>query len=799
MPTIEIKRFAQGINTQSDSEDSGKFEDFYNLDIDKDGLASRRTGYGDKVDNTTLKVNRGYRWMDINDAGDDYWVFVGEPETGAMVSYGSLATPTATSTSVIADTQIIPFNNKLRFASGRDTKPLLYQYIDREYFLGNWAPAAAINSSNTEITYPSTWDYQNITLHTAAVTDTVSGANKIGYYYYKFVPVFDGNQEAPFIESEAYYNLTSDDKVIIAPIRFDTGDFNQRITHVKVYRSYNALDVEPSFYHIHTIKLGTKADEDGNEGSYSDCNVAKVVYMPGADFTGADADDMFEIDLGENSYEISSYGDGYVILSQSIGTSVSDFGWESSWTIKDTTNATYKRHTDYSPTAHGYYGRDVVYNSSWNFKKDELKDYVLRSVDKDSTGVIMQNLDKVIQVNETLYSAAGGGLTDAVVEIGNKYYYDIDSTVVDLYFYDYGLLDGSPHPLEGRDKISVNYGCGDYLNGRLFVGNVKLDPDGEAEVHRDWIIYSEYLQPDVLPIDNYIQIKDTQGGEIKAIKAYGGDLVVFGERGIFRLQVPTLDPSGWQLTESEKNVNIISPDSIIEVEGMIFFAAKDNVYVITPQFQVYPIANDIKDDYQGTSNLEKTKFIYDIKKQRILCSFGAGSTTLYTFDLRAFMSNGATVWGKIITSLSVESDVLIKDENNVIYIGYHNSNETDFYTLYDASSVTETSHSVYLKSGNFSISDMNKPAMVRRMNISYKNGDGASANKLQASFWLDKSSSKANFYNQNITGQETIDFPLSTSYTTKSIRIGRRASFVKFELSSSNPVVEISKIELEVE
>jgi len=232
---------------------------------------------------------------------------------------------------------------------------------------------------------------------------------------------------------------------------------------------------------------------------------------------------------------------------------------------------------------------------------------------------------------------------------------------------------------------------------------------------------------------------------------------------------------------------------------MIFFAAKDNVYVITPQFQVYPIANDIKDDYQGTSNLEKTKFIYDIKKQRILCSFGAGSTTLYTFDLRAFMSNGATVWGKIITSLSVESDVLIKDENNVIYIGYHNSNETDFYTLYDASSVTETSHSVYLKSGNFSISDMNKPAMVRRMNISYKNGDGASANKLQASFWLDKSSSKANFYNQNITGQETIDFPLSTSYTTKSIRIGRRASFVKFELSSSNPVVEISKIELEVE
>jgi len=778
MPTIEIKRFAQGINTQSDSEDSGKFEDFYNLDIDKDGLASRRTGYGDKVDNTTLKVNRGYRWMDINDAGDDYWVFVGEPETGAMVSYGSLATPTATNTSVIADTQIIPFNNKIRFANARDTKPLLYQYLEREFFFGNYQPVDGVDISNAELAYPSTWDYKTI-------EEFGEGKNSIGYYYYKFVPVFDGQQEAILEDVHLYKNVTTDDKAIKLHLQLDTGNFNKRITAIKVYRSYNALNVEPSYYHIKTIPLNTESTHD--DISSLTGNIGYVLYAPSVDFTSYGST-YTELVINGTTYTIAGTGknNGYAILDSLVATT--DSIWDGSFTIQEEDEG-----TGYYNLTGGYAGRNVFFKASASFNINQYDGWVVS--DSTDDAVCDLTVAKAIKLNKD-FSTTG---TSVALTINDGYRFSYSDPTLDLYFYDLGFLDGSPHPLEGRDKISVNYGCGDYLNGRLFVGNVKLDPDGEAEVHRDWIIYSEYLQPDVLPIDNYIQIKDTQGGEIKAIKAYNGDLVVFGERGIFRLQVPTLDPSGWQLTESEKNVNIISPDSIIEVEGMIFFAAKDNVYVITPQFQVYPIANDIKDDYQGTSNLEKTKFIYDIKKQRILCSFGAGSTTLYTFDLRAFMSNGATVWGKIITSLSVESDVLIKDENNVIYIGYHNSNETDFYTLYDASSVTETSHSVYLKSGNFSISDMNKPAMVRRMNISYKNGDGASANKLQASFWLDKSSSKANFYNQNITGQETIDFPLSTSYTTKSIRIGRRASFVKFELSSSNPVVEISKIELEVE
>ena len=775
MPIIEIKNFAQGINTQSDSEDSGKFTLFQNWEIDKPGLIYKRDFTATASTVLSMNADRGYRWMDINDAGDDYWVFVGENNSTPYIYYGtSLSGYLTTDTAATADTQIIPFNNRVRFANGRDTKPRLYQYIEREFFFGNYQPTDAINISNSEIAYPSTWDYQSI-------AEFGSGANAIGHYYYKFVPIFDGQQEAILEDAHLYSNLTSADKAIKLHLQLDTGNFNKRITAIKVYRSYNELNVEPSYYHIKTIPVNTDSSHD--DISSLSGNIGYVLYAPAVDFTSYGTT-YNELVINGTTYTIAASGkyDGYAILDSLIGSS--DSLWGGSFTIQEEDEG-----TGYYNLTGGYAGRNVFFKSGASFDINQYDGWVVSDSSYDA--VCDLTVAKAIKLNKD-FGTTG---TSVSLTINDGYRFSYSSPTVDLYFYDFGLLDGSPHPLGGKDKIAVNYGCGDYLNGRFFVGNVKLDPDGEAEVHRDWIIYSEFLQPDVLPIANYIQIKDAQGGEIKAIKAYSGDLVVFGERGIFRLQVPSLDPSGWQLTESEKNVNIVSPDSIVEVEGMMFFAAKDNVYVITPQFQVYPVANDIKNDYQAIGDLESSSFVYDVKKQRLLCSFGQSDTIIYALDLRAFMTNGATVWTKIVLT-GQQADLLIKDENNIIYSGYHSGTSMDFHQLYGGSG-GETYATPVLKTGHMRLSDMKKDVMIRRMNISYKSEDN-----IAVYFYLDKSTSAASFYNQSASGQNYIQFDSSSSYTNKSIRIGRRASFMQVVIqtvAATGSTVEISKIEFEID
>ena len=63
-----------------------------------------------------------------------------------------------------------------------------------------------------------------------------------------------------------------------------------------------------------------------------------------------------------------------------------------------------------------------------------------------------------------------------------------------------------------------------------FVGNVKLDPGGLDETHPDFVMYSEFGMPDVIPISNFIAIRDQQGGSIIGMNRILNNLVVFMTR-----------------------------------------------------------------------------------------------------------------------------------------------------------------------------------------------------------------------------------------------------------------------------
>ncbi len=190
-------------------------------------------------------------------------------------------------------------------------------------------------------------------------------------------------------------------------------------------------------------------------------------------------------------------------------------------------------------------------------------------------------------------------------------------------------------------------------------------------------MFSELNQPDVIPITNYISIPDLQGGSIIGLAKLIGDLVVFQTKGIFRLTIPSADPLGWSLSESEPNIGCISTDSIVEYDAGVFFAADDNFYYLDSNFKATPVTNTIRDDYQAAiaSSPSDTRCIVDIKYNRLFLKLGSANTVVYVLDLKKFRE-GKEHWSQFTTAdwfLSYVADGFTVDENNIVYTFYSSS------------------------------------------------------------------------------------------------------------------------------
>ena len=351
---------------------------------------------------------------------------------------------------------------------------------------------------------------------------------------------------------------------------------------------------------------------------------------------------------------------------------------------------------------------------------------------------------------------------------GNNQYFD---------FFDRSLLDGTQH-LSGGTSLQTKYIHSKFINGRNYVANVQITNDDGSESHENWVIYSEFNQPDVLPITNYIQISDAQGGSIIGLENLLGDLAVFMERGIYRLSIPSIDPTSWSLSESEENIGCISTDSIQRWEAGVFFAGKGHLYFLDANFQAVPITKTIRDDYQALAGSD-TRVSYDPKKNKLLCRFGSDGGTIYELDLSVFPEEK---WSKRTMSAR-QMDLIIPDEDLTLYSIDTASNEARA----EDGSKDETV-SFKRTTGWVNVGDIDKSGVIRRLNLKYKSGDAITAN-----FYIDGDSS---------TAVKTLTIPADTSgsdwYRSKP---GFRARSFMLELSTSasSNDVEIRNIEVEYE
>ncbi|QDP60799.1 MAG: hypothetical protein Unbinned6224contig1001_30 [Prokaryotic dsDNA virus sp.] len=302
-----------------------------------------------------------------------------------------------------------------------------------------------------------------------------------------------------------------------------------------------------------------------------------------------------------------------------------------------------------------------------------------RFTKNEITGGVFKNYQSSTYTNYLIVNSLGKSIhldvvTDSITGNGGEVFRDYlitkepsPTNTNAITFYDVNIPNGTPQPFPDDFKVKVNYKYSQMMGNRLFVGNVRLDPGGDDEDHPDWVVFSEPGMPDILPIVNYIQIKDQQGGEIVAMNKILDSLVIFMSRGIFRLDVGvTGDPSAFTLMESEQNLGCISPKGVINIKDNLFFCAKDNIYQISPDFTFTAISEPIKDIYLQTATPSASRLFYDVKRNRIICKFGTGTQVYYIYDLNS------SAWSKWTTSINPPDFFTINDTLDVYAINAEN-------------------------------------------------------------------------------------------------------------------------------
>jgi len=232
---------------------------------------------------------------------------------------------------------------------------------------------------------------------------------------------------------------------------------------------------------------------------------------------------------------------------------------------------------------------------------------------------------------------------------------------------DKGLTSLGEHPYSAESKIKVNAQYGKILKGRLFLGNIVLDPGNENEAQNDWIAYSELNAFDVRPVSNVLPFPDREGGQITGLAELFGRLVIFKPQAFYVLDVVNpSDPTTWTRKESKINIGNIAPEGIVEVHDSIYFVHHDGIYrldsntvassTLTPSV-MEKITLPIEDQFLLADSKKAVKGVYDQKNNELLFTWdqsNAQKVWAYHIVLKS--------WRKVDTTTNL--DILTFGENS---------------------------------------------------------------------------------------------------------------------------------------
>ena len=342
--------------------------------------------------------------------------------------------------------------------------------------------------------------------------------------------------------------------------------------------------------------------------------------------------------------------------------------------------------------------------------------------------------------------------------------------IVSVQFTDDGFTALTPHPYD-ETPINVKPEFSVYIDGRLFVANCSYTSANLDDTEQDtnMVFFSELNQPNVIPITNFIKCQDAQGGQITGLAESLGNLIVFMQRSIWRLSIPTTDVSQWSLLESSPDLGCTATKSVISTEAGVFFANKEGVYVLNQNFIPQEISMLWREHYQDNYS-DDTKIFYSPKNKMLYVSQGI-KTEIWVLDMKNIQQ---PVWMQLKNPNGWSG--FASDES---YNAYHFSNIGGNSVISDLESRSGVSKGFQKRTGWIRLGNLEDTKMIRRLNIRYKN----------------KSSSIAPDLNIYIDGSETVAKTISGdllfSDTTGeeayvSARVGTRCKYFSIELDSYN-------------
>tara|TARA_Y100000361_G_scaffold23191_3_gene18318 strand:+ start:816 stop:4385 length:3570 start_codon:yes stop_codon:yes gene_type:complete len=367
-----------------------------------------------------------------------------------------------------------------------------------------------------------------------------------------------------------------------------------------------------------------------------------------------------------------------------------------------------------------------------------------------------------------------------------QFYFDgSDNTVqnMKLDFFDPGLPDGARHPYETSTSSDVKFKYATMLNGRQFVANVKITGEEETEEYPNFVMYSEPNSPDIIPTSNFIQLQDLQGGEIVGIETLMSDIVVFMTKGIFRINVPSADPTNWSLVEAHPNIGCINDKGITKAPNGIFFLSNEDVIFLDSGFQATPITYPIRDDYQSTvassSSIMKTH--YDAKYNKLYITKSVSTNTeFYIYDIFR------QVW-YTEKHAGVEYDEFSFDNNNNTLL-IESATQSNIRKAVDTSEYRDKGSvaiEMIAQTGEQELTSYDQNAYIRRINTNTNKGSG-SGTALDLQVVSGSTFTENNFLN----GVQST----RTSQRGKSVQVK-----ISDDSSAENEVKEISRLEVEYE
>jgi hypothetical protein len=134
--------------------------------------------------------------------------------------------------------------------------------------------------------------------------------------------------------------------------------------------------------------------------------------------------------------------------------------------------------------------------------------------------------------------------------------------------YDDGLTDASLGTTAPTDQgVPPLYSTCIYHQNRLFVN----DPSNP-----NYVWYSDLAEPYTFGATNFVRVGDGSSDLVKGFGIYENSVVVFCEKSIQLIYMPSTDETGWSVIRAKSAFGSKSPFGIVSVENKLLFPAMQN-------------------------------------------------------------------------------------------------------------------------------------------------------------------------------------------------------------------------------